>query len=161
MYVPTFVTTRDNLRSPDETFTYIVTLANWTEFRGYGFLPGIVEASLPDGAPIPPASRQVALGSRIRVENTDGSVHHEVVQAFEPGRRYAIRMELAPPVSYLMARIDERVDLEATPTGTRVTRTFDVVPRGWWTAPLVWLVAKVLRRAVVRHDEAVAGALGG
>lgn len=98
---------------------------------------------------------------RVRVKNTDGSVHHEVVVAFEPGHRCAVRMELSPPASYLMDRIEEEVTLEDTAAGgSRITRRFTLSPRSIVTAPVVWIIAKVLlRQAVIAHDAAVRDAL--
>lgn len=154
--MPTFTTVSEAPASPDATFAFICDLSRWPLFRGYGPLPGIAEASV-DGNIVGP-------NSRIRVRNTDGSVHHEVVQAFEPGRRYVIRMELAPPVSYVMAWIEETVLLEpiAGGSGTRLRRTFVVTPRTWLTAPIAWLFGGVLLpRAVERHNRAVADALAG
>lgn len=149
--MPSFVTQSENRRSPAETFAYITTLANWSSFRGHGPLPAIVRAS---------ATEPLRLGTRVRVENSDGSVHHEVVTAFEPDRRYSTRMELVPPASYLMKHIHEDVVLTPMDAGTQVTRRFETVPRSWFTAPLVALMTFVLLRPAVRkHDRAVAAAL--
>lgn len=148
-----FVTVSATTRPPEDTFRYIVDLTQWSTFRGYGPLPGIVSASVVDGG-------AMALGARVRVTNTDGSVHHEVVEEFVPGRRYRIRMELGSPAHLVLARVDETVDLEASDAGTRVTRRFDVIPRNGFTAPIAWFVATVLlRRAVDAHNAAVADAL--
>ena len=119
-------------------------------------LPGIVEASLPDGERMGP-------GARVRVRNTDGSIHHEVVCAFEPGRRYAVRMELSPPASILMDRIEEDVELAETPEGgTRVTRRFVVTPRSLLTAPIAWFIAQcILRKAVEAHNRVVGEEMTG
>ncbi|GDX82525.1 hypothetical protein LBMAG42_43360 [Deltaproteobacteria bacterium] len=137
--------------SPEAAFAFICDLTRWPLFTGYGPLPGIVEATV-EGA--------VTLGSRIRVRNTDGSVHHEVVERFEPGRRYTIRMELNPPVSYVMASIEEDVELTAAASGTRIRRTFVLRPRSWFTAPIAWLFGGVLLpRAVARHNARMAAAL--
>jgi hypothetical protein len=69
-------------------------------------------------------------------------------------------MELTPPASYLMGGIEERVDVEAHGEGTRVTRTFVVRPRWFFTAPIAWVIAHgFLHRAVVRHNEAVRATL--
>ena len=131
-------------------FGGIVDLSKWSAFQGYGPLPGIREATLPEG-------EQLRLGSRVRVLNTDGTVHHEVVRTFEPHRRYSVVMELSPPASYLMDRIEEDVELSETPTGgTRMTRTFITVPRSVLTAPLVWLLTHgLLRKAVIRHNRLI------
>lgn len=149
--MPSFVTQSQNRRSPAETFAYITTLANWSSFPGHGPLPAIVRAT---------ADEPLRLGTRVRVENSDRSVHHEVVTAFEPERRYSTRMELVPPASYLMKCIDEDVILTPTASGTQVTRRFETVPRSWFTAPLVALITfALLRPAVRKHDRAVAAAL--
>lgn len=132
--------------SPAQVFAGILNLSLWPLFSGYGPLPGIVEAS---------CEGEIRLGSRIRVRNTDGSVHHEVVEVFEPGKRYCIRMELAPPVSYVMAGIVEQVDLEAVGEGTRMRRTFIVTARSWFSAPVAWFFGGVLLpRAVEVHNRA-------
>lgn len=151
--MPRFVTESRNPSSPSACFQYVTTLANWSTFPGYGPMPGIVRASAPG---------PLALGVRVRVENTDGSVHHERVTAFEPPRSYAVRMELTPPASWLMRHIDEAVEFDADGVGTRVTRRFHTVPRSFVTAPLVALITRfLLRRAVEAHDRVVARALGG
>lgn len=156
--VPCFTTIARSPAAPAEVFRTIITLANWPTFTGFGPLPGIVEASLPPG-------EAMRLGARVRVRNTDGSVHHEVVTAWEPGARYAVRMELSPPASWLMRGIDEDIRLDPDEGGTRVTRRFTTHARGWWTWPVAWLVTHLLlKRAVRRHDRAVvrshAGAAG-
>lgn len=135
---------------PLAVFNTIIDLQKWKLFKGRGPLPGIAEASLPP-------TEVMRLGARVRVQNTDGSVHHEVVTRFEPGRCYAIRMELAAPASWVIGGIDEQVDLEPTPGGTRVFRRFLVQPRLILTAPIAWLVTRLfLEPAVVAHDRAVA-----
>lgn len=152
--MPSFTAISKTAAAPAEVFRFIVTLANWPAFRGFGPLPGITEASTDGGAPL-------ALGSRVRVCNTDGSIHHEVVTAFEPPARYAVRMELGPPASRIMRWIDEDVRLEPVSGGTCIRRRFQTRARSWITAPLVWLVTVLLLRpAVRRHDRAVAAALG-
>lgn len=148
--MPSFTTCDEFPYPPSVIFGGIVDLTKWSAFRGYGPLPGIREATLPAG-------EQLGLGSRVRVLNTDGSVHHEVVRTFEPDRRYSVVMELSPPASYLMDRIEEDIELAETPTGgTRMTRTFTTFPRSLLTAPLVWLLTYgLLRKAVVRHNQLI------
>lgn len=136
--------------TPDQAFAGILDLTRWPSFRGSGPIPGIVEASLPEGA-------SMGLGARVRVRNTDGSVHHEVVTTFEPGRRYSVAMEVSPPASYVMETILEDVVLEAVPGGTAMTRRFELRPRTWFLAPLAWVMTHVfLKRAVVAHNEEAA-----
>src|SRR6185503_11093076 len=127
--MPFFATEAIIRRPPQEVLDFICDLSQWPLFRGYGPIPGIVEARLPEG-------ERMAVGSRVRVRNTDGSVHHEVVTRLEPGRSFAVRMELSPPASLVLARIEETVDLEPVPEGTRMVRSFTTTPRSPLVAPL-------------------------
>lgn len=136
--------------SPERTFDAICDLSKWPLFRGYGPLPGIVEATLPGGG-------VMGLGARVRVRNSDRSVHHEVVTVFERPRRYVVRMELTPPASWVLKSIEETIELEAAPGGTRMRRRFVVTRRSILTAPVAWLFGGVLLpRAVDAHNRAVA-----
>lgn len=151
--MPSFTTTRQVAAPPETVFAIVLDLGRWPLFRGYGPLPGIAEASL-----VGPAR----VGARIRVRNTDGSVHHEVIAHLDPPGRYAVHMELAPPVSYVFAALHEDVRLEAVNGGTRITRTFTWRPHAWWSWPMAALFGGVLLpRAVARHDAAVAATLAG
>ncbi len=154
--MPQFVTVQEVRRGRFDVFAYIIDLSKWTSFKAFGPLPGIADASLPEG-------QRMGSGARVCVHNTDGSIHHEIVIAFEPGRFYGVRMELSPPASLLMDRIEEYVDLADTPGGgTRMTRTFIVTPRSRFTVPLVWIITRwLLRRAVFRHNDRVAEELEG
>jgi hypothetical protein len=148
--MPFFVTEVILRRPPGEVFDFICDLSRWPLFRGYGPIPGIEEARLPEGD-------AMAVGSRVRVRNTDGSVHHEVVTRLEPGRAFAVRMELSPPASLVLARIEETVDLTPVPGGTRMVRSFTTTPRSSLVAPLAWLVGAVLlRKATEAQNRRVA-----
>ncbi len=151
--MPTFTTVSTNPASPEANFTFVTNLENWPTFTGFGPLPGIRRAT---------ANAPLALGTRVRVENTDNSVHQEIVTAFEPGRRYAVRMEVVPPASWLMRHIDEELLLEPVEAGTRVHRRFTTVARSWLTAPVVWFITFfLLKPAVLKHDAVAAQALAG
>jgi hypothetical protein len=150
--VPSFVTLSDNRFTPDQCFSFVTDLTKWTTFTGYGPLPGIRHAEAADGRPL-------ALGSVVRVQDSDGSSHEEVVTVFERPTTYAVTMRLTPPASWLMKRIDERVDFQAIPCGTRITRRFDVLPRSFLAWPLVWAVTFLLLRPAVRRHDAVVSRL--
>lgn len=151
--MPAFTTRSRAPVPPARVFAFIVDLRQWPSFRGFGPVPGIAEASLAgEGA--------LRVGSRIRVRNTDGSVHHEVVTQFVPGRRYAVRMEVARPASFVLAAIEEQVDLQAVGDGAEMVRRFELRPRWWLTWPLAWLICHLfLKRAVIAHNDAMNAAL--
>lgn len=138
--------------SPEITFAFITDLSRWDSFRGSGPLPGIVRASL-DGTSMGP-------GARVRVENTDGSVHHENFVDFVPGKGLQIRMELSPPASFVLAGIDEQVELSAEGEGCRIRRRFVLRPRWFFLWPMAWVLCNVfLKRAVDAHNREVVGLL--
>lgn len=145
------VVNESEIAAPPEAVTdHVTDLSRWPSFRGAGPIPGIVRAE---------ADRPFGVGARVRVTNTDGSVHTEVVEELERGRRLRIRMEMAPPASYVLARIEETLDLRPAGPGTHLVRRFDLVPRSFLTAPLAWVLAMFMRRAVRAHDAEVAEAL--
>lgn len=147
--MPSFTTSSSAPAAPEAVMRFILDLDNWSMFPGYGPVPAIRKAEL--------VGDRFEVGARIRVTNSDGSVHHERVAVLEP-LRYVVEMELDPPASWVMATIRETVDLSAAPEGTRIERTFDVEPRSVVTAPFVALVARWLERGIRRHNEAVAAA---
>ena len=130
---------------PDEIAQRILDVANWSGFRGYGPLPGVRKADFDHRTP------QV-VGSRIRVENTDGSRHVEDIVEWDPQQRLQLVLsEFSPPLSRLATHFDET--WEFTPAGneTRVDRSMCLHPRSAWTKPPLWLISLLLRRAIARH----------
>jgi hypothetical protein len=130
---------------PEEIARQILELSRWPEFRGYGPLPGIREAEFE-------ARTAEVFGTRIRVTNTDGSVHIEEVVVWEPERRLRLRMgEFSPPLSRLATGFIETWEFERSGEGTRVVRRFELHPKGITTRPLLWLISILLRKAIARH----------
>jgi len=129
----------------EEIAEQILDLDNWPGFTGYGPLPGIKRAEYLVRTP-------EIVGSRFTVENNDGSHHTEEIVAWELPRRMQIRIqEFSPPVSRLAERFDETWEFEPREGGTRVTRKFALTPKSPWTKPLLWLIARLLKRAVAKH----------
>jgi hypothetical protein len=131
--------------APSEIAAQILDVSNWTDFRGYGPLPGIKSAEFESRTP-------EAVGSRIRVQNTDGSTHVEEITEWLPESRLALRMqEFSAPLSRLATGIDETWEFERTNGGTKVVRSFQMHARSALTRPLLWLISKLLQRAIARH----------
>ncbi|MEQ9497706.1 MAG: SRPBCC family protein [Deltaproteobacteria bacterium] len=134
---------------PDEVRAGILDVEQWTDFRGYGPLPGIRRATFVERTP-------EVVGSRIAVENEDGSTHVEQIVAW--GDEIAMRMSsFSPPLSRLATHFDESWRFETIADGTRVERTFVLHAKSAWTRPLLSLIALPLRRAVARHLASMAG----
>jgi hypothetical protein len=75
----TFSCTETIPLTPEDIVGQILDLANWTDFKGYGVLPGIKAAEFETRTP-------GVVGTRIRVTNTDGSSHVEEIVEWEPDR---------------------------------------------------------------------------
>ncbi len=130
---------------PEEIARRILDLDRWTDFQGYGPLPGIRAAAFEARTP------QV-VGTVIRVSNTDGSTHTEEIVEWDPPRRLRLRMGgFSPPLSRLATGFDETWEFESVSGGSRVVRRFDLHPRASAPRPLLWLISLLLRRAVARH----------
>jgi hypothetical protein len=141
----TFSCTASLTLAPEEVAGQILDLGNWTSFTGYGPLPGIKAAEFEARPP-------GVVGTRVRVTNTDGSGHVEEVVTWNPGRLVRLEMTgFSPPLSRLATRFEEAWEFEPADGLTRVVRTFRLYPRSALARPALWLIARLLKRAVARH----------
>lgn len=131
----------------EEIAAGILDLSQWPGFVGYGPLPGVASAEFEVRTP-------EVVGSRIRVQNRDGSTHVEEIVEWDPPRRLSLRMAgFGPPLSRLATHFVETWEFAP---GGRVTRSVALHPRSWWTWPLVWLIGLLMRRALARHLDTLA-----
>jgi hypothetical protein len=131
--------------APEEIAAQILDLAEWTNFRGYGQLPGIKTAEFE-------VRTLEVIGTRIRVTDTDGSNHIEEIIEWQPDRRIGIEMkDFSPPLSRLATNFLETWDFVRLDQGTRATRSFELYAKSRLTRPALWLISLLLRRAIARH----------
>jgi|LauGreDrversion4_2_1035121.scaffolds.fasta_scaffold232140_3 hypothetical protein len=146
--MPSFQTVTEYRAAPAVVFDAIADTTTWHTFTGFGPVPGIVRAE--------PSEIPLRVGSEIRVTNTDDSVHHERVIAFERGARYTVELTFGAPTSWLVRAMIEDIRYEPSPAGSRVVRAFHVECRSALAWPLVALLAHaLLKQAVRRHDANV------
>jgi hypothetical protein len=134
------------MRIPAEAvFSQMLEVERWSSFRGWGPIPGIRSARFRRRTP-------EIVGSQIEVTNLDGSSHIEEIMTWEPGAAIVMRMsEFSPPLSVLATHTVERWGFEALAGRTRVTRSFELHPKGWIGRLALPLVAWLLGRAAARH----------
>ena len=131
--------------APKDIAGQILDLVNWTDFKGYGPLPGIKAAEFENRTPS-------VVGTRIRVTNTDGSTHIEEVADWHPDRRLRLDMkEFSPPLSRLATGFVETWEFERVGDGTRVLRSFEMHAKSAFTRPILWMISFLLKRAIARH----------
>jgi hypothetical protein len=131
--------------SPEAVAGQILDLSNWTDFKGYGVLPGIKSAEFEVRTPN-------VVGTRIKVTNTDGSSHVEEVVEWQLDDRLRLDMkEFSPPLSRLATGFTETWEFERLGDGTRVSRCFEMHAKSALTRPALWLISFLLKRAIARH----------
>ncbi len=136
----------ESLRFPPEAIAQrILNVANWSDFAGYGVLPGVRSAELE-------VQTKEVVGTRIKVLNTDGSRHVEEIVAWQPDRGLTLRLaEFSPPVSRLATHFDETWQFERVGNGTKVVRSFQLYPKSALTWPVLWMISILLKKAIARH----------
>lgn len=131
--------------APGEIVQRILNLTNWTDFKGFAFLPGIKAAEFEIKTP-------EIVGSRIKVTNTDGSHHVEEIVEWELDRRLTMRFkDLSPPVSRLATGFDETWEFQPLGDGTEVVRSFELHAKSALMRPLLWMISIFLKKAIARH----------
>lgn len=143
---PIWFACSETLRAPPEEIArQILDLSKWPEFQGYGMLPGIRSAEFE-------TRTAEIVGTRIRVTNTDGSRHVEEICVWDLPRRLEMRMrDFSPPLSRLATEFLERWDFSRDEQQTEVTRSFAMFPTSSLARPALWLISRLLRKAVARH----------
>jgi hypothetical protein len=140
--------------APEEIAGQILDLANWTDFTGYGVLPGIKSAAFETRTP-------GVVGTRIRVTNTDGSSHVEEIVEWEPDRRLRLDMkDFSPPLSRLATGFTETWAFKRLGTGTQVVRSFEMHAKSGLARPVLWLISFLLKRAIALHLGQMRGKQG-
>jgi hypothetical protein len=145
----TFAITTNSSVSPAEICEGIFDVEKWTGFTGYGPLPGIRKVTK--------SSRQGAhVGTVFNVENTDGSKHTETVQAFDSGKRLVMKMDgFSSPLSRMTTHFIERWDFAGGDPNCHITRTFELYPKSTFATIPLWLISRLLKKAVERHTRQI------
>ena len=110
-------------------------------------MPGIKEAEFEIRTP-------EVVGTRIRAKNCDGSHHVEEIVVWDLPRRLQLRIQdFSAPVSRFARYFDEFWEFSPAENGTHITRTMDLYATSALTRPVLWLISRLLRRAIARHLE--------
>jgi hypothetical protein len=120
-----FHITRRTLKSSRDLCAEFLNTARWSEFSGYGILPGIANAQFE-------LLTKDIVGSRIQVKNRDGSTHVEVITAWDVDQKIAVRFqEFRSPLESLATHFIESWEFRSMGAETEVTRRMTMYPRGW------------------------------
>jgi hypothetical protein len=131
--------------APTDIARQILDLSNWTEFKGFGPIPGVKVAEFV-------VHSACVVGSRIRVINTDGSSHVEEIVDWHLDRRLQLHLkEFSAPLSHFATLITETWEFERVGHETKVIRSCQLHPRSFLAWPFVWLISFMLKKAIARH----------
>ena len=131
--------------TPDTIARQILDVSKWPEFKGYGFIPGVKKAEFEVQTP------QI-VGSRIRVTNTDGSRHVEVIFEWQPDQRLTLMMkDFSPPLSFLATSFEETWEFNRLSHATEVTRSLKLHARSSLTRIALVAISWFLKKAIARH----------
>jgi hypothetical protein len=134
---------------PEQICKEFFDVNNWGSFKGYGPLPGVKNV-------IKEAPHDTEVGTIFSVTNTDGSTHKEVVEAYNPGQRIVIRMDsFSPPLRHMATHFFEFWEFEETDMGCRLTRSFELYPRNRVSAVPLWIISRLLKKAVEIHTNII------
>lgn len=132
----------------------IADMARWSDFNGFGILPGIEQA-------VYETRTDDMVGSRIFVQNRDGSTHIEEIQIWETGKRIVMKLhEFSPPLDRLADYFLETWGFDEKTDGVLVTRSFELYPKNSLVRPFIWIISLMFRRAIAQHLSEMAAEAG-
>ncbi len=135
---------------PEKISSQIADIEKWKDFKGYGFLPGIADAYFD------PKTPDMA-GSKIWVENTDGSKHIEEILLWKADAEILMKLYgFSPPLKGIASHFMEHWQLEKVAGGTMVERAFELHPKSIFTQPFLWLISLFFRKAIDKHLDEMA-----
>lgn len=132
-------------KSSQEICTKFLDTEQWPEFEGYSILPGIKNAHF--------ETRTSDLtGSRIRVQNTDGSSHVEVIIKWDPECGIAMKFqEFDSPLKHLATHFIEEWSFLNSTSGTEVIRTMTMYPKGLFGWLMLIPISNLMKKAFEKN----------
>ena len=132
-------------KSPQEVCTELLDTARWSEFQGYSILPGIDHARFETKTP-------GLVGSRIRVQNKDGSSHVEEIIEWDVDSKVALRFqEFDAPLRHLATCFVETWSFKKSAEGTEVSRTMTMYPKGMFGWLMLIPISRLMKKAFEKN----------
>ena len=132
-------------KSSQEICSTFLDTDRWPEFKGYSILPGIKNAVFELRTPI-------LVGSRIKVQNTDGSSHIEEIIEWGVAKKVTLRFqEFDAPLQHLATHFIETWTFCQSTGGTEVTRTMVMYPKGILGWLMLFPISKLMKKAFEKN----------
>ena len=132
-------------KSPQEICADLLDTERWSDFGGYSILPGIKHASFETRTP-------EVTGSKIKVQNTDGSSHTEEILEWDVQKKVVLKFqEFTPPLKNFASHFIETWEFETTATGTLTTRSMVMHPMGVGSWLILLPISKLMKKAFEKN----------
>lgn len=123
----------------------------WSDFKGYSILPGIKNASFEIRTP-------TLAGSRIKVQNTDGSSHVEEIIEWDETSKIVLRFqEFNSPLKKLATHFIETWSFGKSNSDTDVTRSMTMYPKGLIGWLLLMPISQLMKKAFEKNSTQLGG----
>ena len=132
-------------KSPQEICSELLDTNCWSEFKGYSILPGIQNAHFETRTP-------TVIGSRIKVQNTDGSSHIEEIIEWDIVNKVAMKFqEFDPPLSYLATHFIEEWSFSTSNNETEISRSMTLYPKGFYGWLMLLPISRLMKKAFEKN----------
>jgi hypothetical protein len=132
-------------KSSSEICTEILDTERWSEFEGYSILPGIEKAHFEVKTP-------ELVGSRIKVQNKDGSSHVEEIIEWDVDNRIVLRFqEFNSPLKNLATHFIETWEFRKSADGTEASRIMTMYPKGLPGWLMLIPISKLMKKAFEKN----------
>jgi hypothetical protein len=137
--------TRHTQKTSQEICSEFLDTDRWSEFEGYFILPGIEKAHFELRTP-------GLVGSRIQVQNKDGSAHVEEIIQWDVENIISLRFqEFQSPLKNIAAHFIETWEFRKSAYGTEVTRTMTMVSKGLMGWFLLAPISLLMKKAFIKN----------
>ena len=132
-------------KSPPEICMEILDTERWSGFEGYSILPGIKSAHFEVKTP-------EFVGSRIKVQNKDGSSHVEEIIEWDVNNKIALRFqEFNSPLQNLATHFIETWEFRKSTNGTEASRIMTMYPKGLFGWLMLIPISKLMKKAFEKN----------
>lgn len=130
-------------KTSQEICSIILDTNYWSEFKGYFILPGIRSAQFEIRTPS-------VVGSRIKVQNNDGSSHVEEIIEWNISNKVVLKFqEFDSPLKYFATHFIEVWNFSDSNNGTKIIRTMTLYHKG----VIGWLILKPISQLMKKALE--------
>ncbi|HNB41395.1 MAG TPA: hypothetical protein PLG52_07835 [Anaerolineales bacterium] len=134
-------------KSSEEICAALLDTERWSDFGGYSILPGIKHAHFEIRTP-------EVLGSRIIVQNTDGSAHIEEIVEWDPAKKVILKFQaFTPPLKNIASHFIETWEFERINTETHTKRSMSMYPNHLFGWLILLPISRLMKKAFEQNAK--------